>query len=104
MKSKKWLLWMVCAVLLLSGLCLPALAEQAWTDLVVLSTTDMHGKCWDTDILTGKASEQNMLQVSTAVREIRESFGAENVILLDNGDLFQGTPVSETHLLRAQHP
>lgn len=104
MKSEKRLLWMVCAILMLSGLCLSALADQIWTDLVVLSTTDMHGKCWDTDILTGKTSEQNMLRVSAAVREIRKSFGAENVILLDNGDLFQGTPVSETHLLRTQHP
>ena len=104
MKSEKWLLWMVCAILLLSGFCFPVFADQASTELVVLSTTDMHGKCWETDILTGKKSEQNMLRVSTAVREIRESFGAENVILLDNGDLFQGTPVSETHLLQAEHP
>ena len=104
MKSGKWLLWTVCAILLLSGFCFPAFADQGWTELVVLSTTDMHGKCWETDILTGKKTEQNMLRVSTAVREIRKTFGAENVILLDNGDLFQGTPVSETHLLQAQHP
>ncbi|MBO7663356.1 MAG: hypothetical protein J6U01_08285 [Clostridia bacterium] len=31
MKSGKWLLWMVCAILLLSGLCLPALADQGRT-------------------------------------------------------------------------
>ena len=75
MKSEKWLLWMVCAILLLSGFCFPVFADQASTELVVLSTTDMHGKCWETDILTGKKSEQNMLRVSTAVREIREECG-----------------------------
>lgn len=45
-----------------------------------------------------------MLRVSTAVREIREKYGKEHVILIDDGDLFQGTPVSEEHLLRAEHP
>lgn len=27
-------------------------AEDASTELVVLSTTDMHGKCWETNLLT----------------------------------------------------
>ena len=80
--------------------CACACAEEAGTDLVVLTTTDMHGKCWETNILTGEGVKQNMLRVSTAVREIRQAYGEENVLLVDNGDLFQGTPVSEVHLLR----
>ena len=65
------------AVCLGAGLC-PAMAEgetPAYTDVAVLSTTDMHGKCWETNILTGAAVPQNMLRVSTAVREIRGLFG-----------------------------
>lgn len=72
---------------------------EACTDVVVLSTTDMHGKCWNTNVLTGGAVKNNMLRVSTAVKEIREEYGAENVLLVDNGDLFQGTPVSQVQLM-----
>ena len=34
----------------------------------------------------------------------RAEYGEEYVILIDNGDTFQGTPVSEVHLLRGNHP
>ena len=71
------------------------------TRVAVLSTTDMHGKCWHTDLLTDAPVTNSMLSVSTAVRGIRETYGDGNVILIDNGDLFQGTPASETQLLAA---
>ena len=67
-------------------------------DFVILSTTDMHGKCWDTNVLTDGAESNNMLKVKTAVNQIRTSFGADNVLLIDNGDLYQGTPVSSVQL------
>ena len=104
MKNGRSILWIIFVLIALTCVLLPANAENASADLVVLSTTDMHGKCWETNILTGGQVAQNMLRVSTAVREIRQAYGAENVILIDNGDLFQGTPVSEEHLLRSGHP
>ena len=75
-------------------------ADGAYTDVAILSTTDMHGKCWDTNLLTLSAENNNMLRVSTAVNRIRSEFGPENVLLIDNGDLFQGTPVSQVQLLQ----
>lgn len=69
-------------------------------ELVILSTTDMHGKCWDDNILTDGTEGSNMLKVKTAVNDIRAAYGAENVLLLDNGDLYQGTPVSSVQLNR----
>ena len=81
----------------------PVRAEETGTDLVILSTTDMHGKCWEEDLLTGQKVRNNMLRVSTAVTQARETCGRENVILIDNGDLFQGTAVSEIHMLQSEH-
>ena len=71
-----------------------------YTDVAIMSTTDMHGKCWDVDILTDGAQDHNMLRVSSAVNEARTEFGKENVILIDNGDLFQGTPESQIQLFQ----
>ena len=59
-------------------------------EFTVLSTTDMHGRCWDTNVLTGSSDSANMLAVATAVKQL----GKENTILIDNGDLYQGTQVS----------
>lgn len=79
-----------------------AAAEEkaAYTDIVILSTTDLHGKCWDTNVLTGSTEKNNILRISTAVNEIREKYGKEQVILIDNGDLYQGTQVSEYQLMQ----
>ena len=59
-------------------------------EFTVLSTTDMHGRCWDKNVLTGSSDGANMLAVATAVKQL----GKENTILIDNGDLYQGTQVS----------
>ncbi len=102
MKGKnKAILFVFCAVLWLFSLSPAVVAEGSPTEFVVLSTTDMHGKCWETDLLTGGKVPHNMLRVSTAVKQIRDAYGPEHVLLIDNGDLFQGTPVSEDHLLHA---
>ena len=78
-----------------------ALGEDAgsYMDVAVLSTTDMHGKCWHTDLLTNAPEPNSMLSVSTAVAQAREEYGRDQVLLIDNGDLFQRTQASETQLL-----
>jgi 2',3'-cyclic-nucleotide 2'-phosphodiesterase (5'-nucleotidase family)/uncharacterized protein YjdB len=67
-------------------------------DFAVLTTTDEHGKCWDTNVLTGGTVSNSMLKVATAVDEIRDTYGDDNVVLIDNGDIYQGTPVSSYHI------
>ena len=100
MKSARtFLCLVVCGLIMTLCSCAPAPTEAANTELVILSTTDMHGKCWEKNLLTGKDEPHNMLRVSTVVQEARDAYGSDNVITIDNGDLFQGTPVSETHLL-----
>lgn len=92
------------ALVLLAGLYITVHTKKKaadYTDVAILSTTDMHGKCWDTNVLTGSPQGSSMLRVSSAVSQIREAYGEENVLLVDNGDLFQGTPVSQIQLLRS---
>ncbi|MCR5160327.1 MAG: 5'-nucleotidase C-terminal domain-containing protein [Lachnospiraceae bacterium] len=104
MYAKKTVLAMTAVALMcLTGLHSTVYAgEKAadYTDVVILSTTDMHGKCWNTNVLTDSPQRGSMLRVSSAVSQIREEYGEENVLLVDNGDLFQGTPVSQIQLLR----
>ncbi len=87
---------LLCLILLIPGVVLGE--NSPFTDVVILSTTDMHGKCWPVNLLTDEKVANNMLGVSTAVRQIREAYGKEQVILIDNGDLFQGTPISEMQI------
>ena len=96
----KRLLAMICMLAMLATMLpasvLAASAAQS-VDFVVLSTTDMHGKCWDVNVLTDGTETNNMLRVSTAVKSYRANYG-ENMLLIDNGDLYQGTPVSVVQL------
>ena len=103
---KKPVIMLFAAALILTILTAACLADETsetlqtpYTDVAVLSTTDMHGKCWNTNVLTDTKETSNMLHVSSAAEQFREEYGAENVILIDNGDLFQGTQVSQVQLL-----
>ena len=104
MKMRKPAFWLFCGILLLFCMVVSVSFGESGTDLVILTTTDMHGKCWETNIITGNPEPQNMLRVSTAVHEARRTYGEENVILIDNGDLLQGNPVSEVFLLEHGSP
>ena len=50
-------------------------AEPDSAEFAILSTTDMHGKCWDTNVLTDGTESNNMLKVKTAVNQIRTELG-----------------------------
>lgn len=60
----------------------------------VLSTTDMHGRATTTDVMTGKKEINSMAKVATIVKNERKIFN-NNIILIDNGDLLQGSLVSQ---------
>ena len=89
---------LICMLALLVGITPLSLTASAAEvgEFTVLSTTDMHGRCWDTNVLNDVKTTNSMLNVATAVAGIRAE--KENVILLDNGDTYQGTPVSSYQL------
>lgn len=97
--KKIWFLLaaVLAAIIVLTGVSAEQ-TEKAYTDVAVLSTTDMHGKCWETNVLTEAAERNNMLRAATFVKEYRRVFGEENVLVIDNGDLYEGTPVSVVQL------
>lgn len=84
---------LLCVMALFAGIAPAVFAEsEELGTFTVCSTTDMHGRCWDKNLLNDTDSGNTMLHVSTAVKEVREKY--DNVVLIDNGDLYQGTPVS----------
>ncbi len=95
MKHLKKALALLCVFALLLGI-VPAVSAADQGEFTILSTTDMHGRCWDTNILNDTGASNTMLHVSTAVEAIRAQ--KENVILIENGDTYQGTPVSSYQL------
>lgn len=89
---------LLCMLTLLVGVLPLSASATELGEFTVLSTTDMHGRCWDTNLLTGGSVSNSMLNVATAVAKIRSE--KSNVILIDNGDTYQGTPVSSYQLSR----
>ncbi|MDP4182138.1 MAG: 5'-nucleotidase C-terminal domain-containing protein [Bacillota bacterium] len=60
----------------------------------ILATSDLHGNIYNYDYATGTVPSkgQGLAKVSAFVKSIRSS--NPNVILIDNGDTIQGTPLS----------
>lgn len=80
-------LFMICALLV--GLYAPADAKTV--TLKFIETTDVHGSFFPYDFINDKQVETSLAQVYTYVKEQRAN-AAQQVILLDDGDILQGQP------------
>lgn len=73
-------------------LCLlPAICPAKDVEIELLQTSDIHGNLFPENFITMTPAQGGMSRISTIVKNYREKYG-DNVILLDNGDILQGQP------------
>lgn len=70
--------------------------------VVIMSTTDMHGRIFPIDYYTNKYDNVGIAKVATLVKEARNS--DPDLILVDSGDTIQGTPLEYFHNKRNNTP
>ncbi|WP_248930119.1 bifunctional metallophosphatase/5'-nucleotidase [Paenibacillus hamazuiensis] len=63
--------------------------------LTLLETSDVHGNILPIHYANNKPSEVGLAKIATLIRREREQ--NEHVIVIDNGDLVQGTPLAYHH-------
>lgn len=67
-------------------------AAQKESSIKIIYTTDVHGCIFPTDYVTMKSMSGGLPRVASAVDSLREMYGEDEIILLDNGDMLQGQP------------
>ena len=77
-----------------------AIAPRA--HVVILSTTDMHGRVFPIDYYTNKYDNVGIAKVATLVKEARKRDA--DLMLVDSGDTIQGTPLEYLHNKRNNTP
>ena len=60
--------------------------------LVLLGTTDLHGRIEPLDYWTNKPANLGLAKIATLIRQVRTE--QPNVLLFDSGDAIQGTPLA----------
>lgn len=91
---------LVCALFLIFSFTVFADESRENTyNFEVLSTTDMHGRCATKNISTSKKEDNSILKVASVVRKEKKIFG-DKILLIDNGDLIQGTLISQYALTK----
>lgn len=72
--------------------CLVLLCACAPTETTVelICTTDIHGSLFPYNYITGQPTKHSLAQVATYIEQVRDT--SDNVILVDAGDMLQGTP------------
>ena len=94
MKTLIATLSLVAAMLTAGATTLNAMISKEKTvELKLVETTDVHGCFFPYDFISQKPKAGSMARVHTYVKQLRATYG-QNVILLDNGDILQGQPVS----------
>lgn len=77
-------------------------AAPARAHIVILSTTDMHGRIFPIDYYTNKYDNVGIAKVATLVKEARKRDA--DLMLVDSGDTIQGTPLEYFHNKRNNTP
>jgi 2',3'-cyclic-nucleotide 2'-phosphodiesterase/3'-nucleotidase len=72
-----------------------ASTAPARVQVVILSTTDLHGNIYPIDYYTNKADGRGLAKLATAIKQARKD--NPNLLLLDSGDTIQGTPLAYYH-------
>ncbi|WP_276893357.1 bifunctional metallophosphatase/5'-nucleotidase [Hallella bergensis] len=68
-------------------------AKGKTVTIKIVGTTDVHGSFFPYDFINRKPKAGSLARVSSYVNRLRAEYG-ENVILLENGDILQGQPVT----------
>src|SRR5436853_5553667 len=77
-------------------------SAPARAHLVIISTTDMHGRIVPIDYYTNKYDDVGIAKVATRVKDARKN--DPNLLLVDSGDTIQGTPLEYYHNKRNNTP
>lgn len=75
-------------------------ARDGSVTIGIYSTTDMHGKCYDVNPITGKDVPNSLLKIPTVMAQEKEK--VDHTLLLDNGDIIQGTPIISYNITMEQ--
>lgn len=70
--------------------------------VVILSTTDMHGRVFPIDYYTNKYDNVGIAKVATLIKQARKD--NPDLLLVDSGDTIQGTPLEYFHNKRNNTP
>ena len=70
-----------------------ASAKDKKLEIRILQTSDVHGSFFPYDAINRRPKQGSMARVSSYVSRLRDKYGS-NLLLLDNGDILQGQPVS----------
>ena len=73
--------------------CNMILAKGKTVTLKIVETTDVHGAFFPYDFINRQSKDGTLARVSSYINRQRAEYG-ENLILLENGDILQGQPVT----------
>lgn len=82
------------SLLMNMSISMPASAETEWDTIKVFETTDIHGYSMDTSTYKEETFQYRLAYIANIVNQAREDEAYDDVLLLDGGDIYQGTPIS----------
>lgn len=70
-------------------------------ELTIIYTSDLHGHAMPINYGTNESEDIGLAKYATIVKEARQT--KENILVLDNGDLIQGTPLMTNYVKNKGH-
>ena len=92
----------VALALILTSFPLAGSSSSKRVYIVILGTTDLHGNLFPVDYYTNKPENRGLAKIATVIRRTRQE--NQNVVLIDSGDIIQGTPLEYYHNKKNNQP
>lgn len=81
-------------VLFMAITALASTARERDFSVSIVATSDVHGNFLSYDYIERQPCAGGLSRVQTYIGDLRRKIGGDNVILLDNGDILQGQPLT----------
>ena len=81
-------------VLFMAITALASTARERDFSVSIVATSDVHGNFLSYDYIERQPRAGGLSRVQTYIGDLRRKIGGDNVILLDNGDILQGQPLT----------
>lgn len=75
--------------------------EQKTISITILETSDLHGHIFPISYGTNEFDPSGLAKIATSIKQIQKK--EKNIILIDNGDSMQGTPLAYHYVRQMNH-
>lgn len=81
-------------LIITGAMCVPQYTASKNVKIKLIETSDVHGNYFPYDFINQKEGRGSLARVHSLIKEARQTYDDDHLLILDNGDFLQGQPTA----------